>query len=77
MEATLVKIENGYAITDCEIIAFISNVRTDHRYYKLCMTNCEELFKNSNLDKIKVKIQIELDKPVLDKNNCLILNKTV
>lgn len=74
MIATLVKTNAGYGITNCEIIAFISTRRPEHRWHKLNMQQCDEIFKNKTSDRVLVNILMESNIPVLD-NGCLVLHE--
>lgn len=49
MKAKLIKTENGYGLKDCELIAFVSTVRTEHRHHKLSLKNCQAIERGYDL----------------------------
>ena len=52
MDATLVKTENGYALEDCAIIAFVSSVRPEHKHFKLSLSNCQAIELGYDLEEL-------------------------
>jgi hypothetical protein len=49
MKAKLIKTENGYGLKDCELIAFVSTVRTEHRHHKLSLKKCQAIERGYDL----------------------------
>jgi hypothetical protein len=43
MKAKLIKTENGYGLKDCELIAFVSSRRPEHKHHKLSLKNCQAI----------------------------------
>ena len=56
MEGKLIKTENGYSLKDCELIAFVSSRRPEHKHRKLSLTNCQAIERGYDLDDIKRKV---------------------
>lgn len=57
MKAKLIKTENGYGLKDCELIAFVSSVRTEHRHHKLSLKNCQAIERGYDLDELADELE--------------------
>ena len=55
MEGKLIKTENGYGLKDCELIAFVSSRRPEHKHHKLSLTNCQAIERGYDLDELLKK----------------------
>ena len=56
MEGKLIKTENGYGLKDCELIAFVSSRRPEHKHHKLSLKNCQAIEHGYDLEDIKRKV---------------------
>ena len=52
MVGKLIKTENGYGLKDCELIAFVSSRRPEHKHHKLSLTNCQAIEQGYDLDEL-------------------------
>ena len=52
MKAKLIKTENGYGLKDCELIAFVSSRRPEHKHHKLSLKNCQAIERGYDLDEL-------------------------